>query len=328
METLLITGATGFVGGFLVERAVNEGYRVIVTKRKNSDLQYIRQFPIEYTEFDFDDVESMTTELKKLKPDYIILNAGLTKAKTQKELDKVNCDYSMNLFEACKHSGIPVKKMIYISSLASYGPVDLHNDIMVRDQHEPQPVTMYGRSKLKAEERIKKYDLPWIILRPTAVYGPREKDLFTVFKMTSKGLSMHIGDGNQKLTFIYISDLAELVIRTLKINKAKSSYFVGDGNEYNAKELNLFIEQSLNRKNIKIGLPLWLVTIIAYISEIVGKISGQLPALNRDKLNEIKANNWIMDVEPLFRETGYIPQTKLKEGVEITTKWYKENNWI
>jgi nucleoside-diphosphate-sugar epimerase len=328
VDTLLITGATGFVGGYLVEKAITNGFKVVATRRKNSDLQYINHLPLKYVEFDFSDSDSMAIHLKEINPSFIILNAGLTKAKTQSELDLVNCDYSIQLCEACIKANIDLKKIIYISSLASYGPADLHHDTKVRDTHTPQPVTMYGRSKLKAEEKIKKMDLPWIILRPTAVYGPREKDLFTVFKMTSKGLSLHIGKGDQKLTFIYIEDLVELVIRTLKTNKTKISYFVGDGEEYTAKELNLFIEHSLNRKNIKIGLPLWLVTIIAYISEFVGNISGNLPALNRDKLHEIKANNWLMDVEPIFEDTGYRPKTKLKNGVEITTQWYKNNKWI
>ena len=79
---------------------------------------------------------------------------------------------------------------------------------------------------------------------------------------------------------------------------------------------------------MKIGVPLWLLTVIGYFSEWMGKLAGKLPPLNIDKLNEIKASNWQCDIEPLIKDTGYQPVFNLEKGIEETVNWYKENNWL
>jgi nucleoside-diphosphate-sugar epimerase len=329
LERLLITGATGFIGGFLVEEAIKQNFEVYVSVRKNSDLSQIKQFPIKYISLDFTSVDSMKEILAEVRPDYIINNAGLTKAKTQKELNTVNADYAANLANAATQSLPNLKKYVYISSLASYGPADTKGEDVVADHQKPQPVTMYGISKLKAETLLKGIqNLPYVILRPTAVYGPRERDLYTVFKMVKSGLALYSGNGQQKLTFVYIDDLVQLILAVCKTKETKKCYFVSDGNVYNSIKLNEYIALSLCKKTLKFGLPLPLLTIAAYISELSGKISGKIPPLNRDKLNEIKANNWQCDVKPLFEDTGYMPKVMLKEGIQKTVDWYKNNNWL
>lgn len=325
----MITGATGFIGGFLVEAAVKQNFDVYVSVRKNSDLTQIKQFPIKYISLDFTSIDAMKAVLSEVQPDYIINNAGLTKAKTQQELDTVNADYAANLASAAVQSLPNLKKYVYISSLASYGPADTKGEDVVADHQIPQPVTMYGKSKLKAENLLKDIqNLPFIILRPTAVYGPRERDLYTVFKMVNTGLSLYSGSGQQKLTFVYIDDLVQLILAVCKTKDVKKCYFVSDGNVYNSIILNENIALSLSKKTLKFGLPLPLLTIVAYISELTGKISGKIPPLNLDKLNEIKANNWQCEVKPLFDDTGYKPKVFLKEGIKKTVDWYKNNNWL
>jgi nucleoside-diphosphate-sugar epimerase len=329
LNRLLITGATGFIGGFLVEEAVKQGYEVIVSKRKNSDVSQINHLPITFVELDLSSVEQMRSILSKVKPDFVINNAGLTKSKHQSELNKINAEYAEHLAIAAMQSVPDLKKYVYISSLASYGPADTKNADVIIDAHDPQPVTMYGISKLLAEKKLKNIDrLPYIILRPTAVYGPREKDLYTVFKMVNNGLALYSGNGKQKLTFVYIDDLVQFILAVCKIEVSQKSYFVCDGKNYTSIELNKFIATSLCKKTVKFGLPLPILTLVATVSELVGKISGKVPPLNLDKLNEIKANNWQCDVETLIKDTGYKPQTFLEEGIAKTVKWYKNNNWL
>ncbi len=325
----MITGATGFIGGFLVEMAVKQNFEVYVSVRKNSDLSQIKHLPVKYVELDLASIAQMKEILGNIKPDYIINNAGLTKAKTQEELNLVNAGYAGNLAIAAVESVPNLKKYVYISSLASYGPADTKNAEVIADHHAPQPVTMYGVSKLNAENKLKSIQgLPYIILRPTAVYGPREKDLYTVFKMVNAGFSLFSGDGKQKLSFVYIDDLVQFILAVCKSKEVNKSYFVSDGNVYNSLDLNKFIQTSLCKKTVKFGLPLPLLTLVAYISELSGKITGKIPPLNLDKLNEIKAHNWQCDVQTLINDTGYRPQTFLEEGVRKTCDWYKKNNWL
>ncbi|HRD08093.1 MAG: NAD(P)-dependent oxidoreductase [Saprospiraceae bacterium] len=329
MKKIIITGATGFIGGFIAAAAVKRGWQVYVAARKSSDLRYIQHLPINLIELNYQNVDQLTEKLLEIKPNYIIHNAGLTKAPSQKAFDEVNADYTENLALASVKSNIGLEKFVFMSSLASYGPADNHGVEVVNASCVPHPVTMYGKSKLKAEQKIMAIvGLPYVILRPTAVYGPREKDLFSVFKMVASGFSMFSGNGKQKLTFVFVADLVEWIMRCTENSLTSKSYFVCDGKTYSSTELNSFISKNLNKKTLKIGLPLWLVTVAGYCSEWVGKLSGKLPALNIDKLNEIKANNWQCDVDPLVEDTGYKAAYFLEDGIKETVNWYKENNWL
>ncbi len=329
MKRIVITGATGFIGGFIVAAAIEKGWDVYIAARKSSNLQWIQNFSFTRIELDFSNVDSMSKKLNEIQPHYIIHNAGLTKAPNQKSFDEVNAEYTENLAMAAMKSGIPLEKFVFLSSLASFGPADNHPVDIVNESCQPHPVTMYGKSKLLAEQKIKSIvGLPYIILRPTAVYGPREKDLFSVFKMVASGFSVYSGNGGQKLTFVHVNDLVEWIVRCTENRHVAKSYFVCDGNVYSPTELNTLISRNLGKKTLKIGVPLWLLTVIGYFSELMGKLAGKLPPLNIDKLNEIKANNWQCDVEPLIKDTGYQPVYNLEKGIKLTVNWYKENNWL
>ena len=297
--------------------------------RKNSNLDYIKDLNAEFVELNLNYTSSLEGMLMELNPDIVIHNAGLTKSNTQEELNFVNAVLTHNLAKATQFPGNKLSKFVFMSSLASYGPADNHVQDQINDHCTPKPVTMYGKSKLYAEKLIKEIpNLPYIILRPTAVYGPMEKDLFSVFKMVAAGLGLYTGKGNQKLTFIHVYDLAELIIRLAENNVKAKSYFVSDGQTYSPTELNSLIAKNLGKKIVNFGLPLWLVNIVANLSEWVGKISGKVPTLNVDKLHEIKALNWQCDVEALYRDTQYKPQYLLERGIAETVQWYKKNNWL
>lgn len=328
-QKLLITGATGFVGGFLTEEAVNRGYDVVVSVRKSSDLSYIKHLPISYTELNLNSPEELIRQIELIKPDFIIHNAGLTKAKTQDELDKVNAEFSLNFAQASLSLGDALKKFLFVSSLAAFGPAELQPDFIVKAESLPQPVTMYGKSKLKAEKLLTELSsLPLLTIRPTAVYGPREKDLYLVYKTINQGLQIHIGDGSQQLTFIYVVDLVNYMLDLLKSKQTHKSYFATDGELYTSKQFNELIGRNLGRKTLKFGLPLPLLKVGAYASEFIGMWSNQTPTLNIDKLNEITAKSWNCDVEPLVLETNYNPRYKLEKGIAETITWYRENRWL
>ncbi len=329
MAKVLIVGATGFIGSKLVEAAVNQGFEVTVSVRSSSNTSKIDHLNIKKVQLNFTDIDQMAKIIADLKPDFVINNAGVTKAKTQAEYDKVNVQYAVNLANACMKSGVDLKKYIYISSLAAHGPADLQNENILRVQQSPNPVTKYGISKLKAENQLKNVEgLKYLFLRPTAVYGPEERDLYTVFKMVNSGLGMYSGDGDQKLTFIFIDDLINIILRTLDEQNVNKSYFVTDGKSYSPKELNRFISQALGKKILQFGLPLPLINLIATISEFFGKFSKTVPPLNLDKVNEIKAKNWTCEIDSLTRDLNYTPKVFLEEGINKTVTWYRANKWL
>lgn len=328
-ERVLITGASGFIGGFLVEEALNNDLEVLAAVRKSSDISSLKNLNVEIVEIDFESITDMTKLFKTCNCTYVIHNAGLTKTKLLADYVKVNSQYLKNMVTAIKQSGIELKKLLYVSSLASYGPADFHPGGILKEGNTPHPVTDYGRSKLAAEQYLQREaDIPYIIIRPTAVYGPKEKDLLNVFVMINKRLDMQIGYLPQKLTFIYVKDLSKLMVAALTSSHTNKGYFATDGHTYTGQALSGFIKEALNKNAIKIKLPIIALKGIAFASEKISGLFGNYPPLNIDKVHELKARNWSCDVDNLKTELGFTSEFDLSTGIPETVAWYKANNWL
>ncbi len=326
-KKILITGASGFVGGFLVQEALDRGYEVHAGVRRTSNRDNLQDARIRFLVMDLNDVSSLKADLKRERYDYIIQNAGLTKSESEEKLNNVNAHGLNQLVETLIESQVIPSRFISISSLAAIGPGDFTENNIVDNDTTPQPVTMYGRSKLLGERLLKKHrEFPYIIIRPTAVYGPGELDLLTVYKMLNSRLEMYIGKDKQELTFVYVKDLAAVIMDVLVSGKIHSEYFVTDDNVYTSEEFNAIVKSELKKSTLKLRLPLSLIKIIAVFSEKISSLSGRYPALNLDKVNELKCKSWKCSINELKKDTDYIPQYDLKTGMAETIKWYKERN--
>ncbi|MBK9257572.1 MAG: NAD(P)-dependent oxidoreductase [Saprospiraceae bacterium] len=328
-KKVLITGATGFIGGFIVRECLSRGYEVTATVRKSSDTSGLKGLDIKLIEWNFEDILQMTESLQYHQFEYIIHNAGLTKSPEPKAYWKVNTTYLDNLLCAIKNAKINIQKFVFISSLASYGPADFQKNGILDSNSVPHPVTNYGRSKLDSENLlINSKDIPWVILRPTAVYGPMEKDLFNVFETINKGIELVAGFGKQKLTFIYVKDLAKMIVDAMSSDVKHKGYFVTDGQSYEGKYFNSLIKKHLSKKTVSIRLPIFVIKGVAYVSEKVSALSGKYPSLNIEKVNEIKARSWNCDISEQQKDLGFTAAYTLDEGIKETILWYKENNWL
>ena len=328
-KKVLLTGGTGFIGGFLAQEIAKSNYDLIAAVRPTSDTTYLSEIPnIKIIEFPFDDVVKIQNILNDHSIDFIINNAGLTRSKSEAMMNKVNAEYLENLLTASENSSKKIKRLIHISSLAAYGPADFTDDGIVSEEKNPNPVTMYGRSKLKGELILKKQNnVPYVIIRPTAVFGPREKDLFTLFKMISNGIQTKVGYSDQKLTFIYVKDLVRYMVNALEEGPDNQGYFISDGNYYSSHELNESIRKALQKKTIKISIPQPIITCLGYLSEWWGNITNTYPPLNIDKVAEIRAKSWVCDTSK-NNLLNYAPKYQLEEGIEETVNWYKKAGWI
>lgn len=335
MARILITGASGFIGSFLVEKAFEKDFEVWAGIRKTSSREYLKDNRINFIDFNFSNPDILTEQINGFisehgKFDYIIHNAGVTKCLNKKDFDKVNFQYTKNLIEALQSAKATPKKFILMSSLSSYGIGDEINYTPIKLTDQPKPNTAYGISKLKAEQFLQNTSgFPYIILRPTGVYGPREKDYFLMLKMVKSGLEVGAGFKPQHLTFIYVKDLVNVAFSALESDISNKHYFVADGDVYTDKEYTELVKEILNNKRVlTIKLPLWIVKSVSIIAENISKITKKPSTLNRDKYKIMKQRNWECDITPLINDFGFKAEYNLKKGLEESVNWYKENGWL
>lgn len=328
-ERVLITGASGFVGYHLIEAALQAGLEVYAAVRPSSKVVHLKPFDIQFTSLDFSSVNALKQELEEKQYQYIIHAAGITKARSEQEYNKVNAEYTKNLALAASEADIPLKKFLFVSSLAALGPIAYEDAAPIHEQSPAQPVTGYGRSKLLAEKYLTEIkELPLVVLRPTAVYGPREKDIFILMKTLNSGFDPYISRQMQRLSFVYVKDLAKLAINALRIKESHVSYNVSDGNSYDRYALADITKRILGKKAIRFHVPMSVIKIVAKVLETAYANGEKVPALNQEKLNELAAENWNCSIDRLRKDLGYTPEYDLEKGLSQTLQWYKENKWL
>lgn len=327
-KKVLITGASGFVGYHLIEAALNANLEVYAAVRPSSDQSHLSEFTVNYVNLNYNDVSALKQELEMQQYHYIIHAAGTTKAKTKAEYDLVNATYTRNLAIAALEANFNLEKFVFVSSLAALGPLtDLSAEI--KDNTPPRPVTNYGASKMLAEQYLAELkNLPLITIRPTAVYGPREKDLFILFNSINKGLEPHIGRFKQQLSFVYVKDLVKVILDALFIPVVHRAYNISDGKIYDRYALAAYSKKALNRKTFKFHLPVSLVALLASLMDTIYANSKTTPTLNKEKMAELTAINWACSIKEAMNDLNYLPEYDLESGVMQTIKWYKLNNWL
>ncbi|WP_448697898.1 NAD-dependent epimerase/dehydratase family protein [Mucilaginibacter sp. AW1-3] len=327
-ERVLISGASGFVGYHLIAEALKNNLDVFAAVRKTSKTDHLKEFDIQYTYPDYTSVEALKAELEEKQYAYIIHAAGITAAKTEREYNTINADYTYNLALAASQANIPLKKFVFLSSLAALGPLPTVEGL-IDENTVPVPVTAYGKSKLLAEQKLAQLtSLPLLILRPTAVYGPRDEGIFIILKTFSKGFEPYIGKAAQQLSFVYVKDLANVTVKALFSDLAQKTYNVSDGKAYDRYALADLTKKILNKKTLKIHLPVAVIKTLAGIMERIYANSPKTPALNIEKLNELTAANWICSIDNVTRDLLYLPEYDLERGLTESLQWYKLNHLL
>lgn len=329
-EKILITGASGFIGSFIVEEALARGFEVWAAVRKSSSRQFLKDERIRLIELDLDSEDRLKEKMKDSRFDYVVHTAGVTKCLNKADFQRINTEGTKHLVKALLALGMPLKRFVYLSSLSIMGAIreeQPYTEILESDT--PQPNTAYGKSKLQAEQWLETQAIPYIILRPTGVYGPRERDYFMMAKSIKAHTDFAVGYKQQDITFVYVTDVIQAVFLALEKGKTGRKYFLSDGEVYQSSTFSDLIRRELgNPWWIRITAPIWLLRIITFFGEFAGHITGQVTALNNDKYNIMRQRNWRCDIKPALQELGYEPKVKLEEGVRRSIQWYKENKWL
>ncbi|MBR6539570.1 MAG: NAD(P)-dependent oxidoreductase [Bacteroides sp.] len=335
MASILITGASGFIGSFLVEEAVARGMQTWAGMRASSSRKYLQDSRINFLELDFTSPEGLKQALAKHRDehgafDFVVHCAGATKCLDKAEFDRVNYEQTCRFVDVLRALDMQPKQFLFVSTLSVYGPVHEETYEPIREQDTPCPNTAYGISKLKAERYLQSLpDLPYVFFRPTGVYGPRERDYFLMAKSIKQHVDTQAGFKRQDLTFVYVKDVVQAVFLAIEKGVTRRAYFLSDGKVYSSRTYSDLIKQELgNPFVVRFTCPLWVLKVVSCISEWVCKLLGRTSTLNSDKYQIMKQRNWQCDIAPTIDELGYQPQYDLNRGVKETIAWYKEEGWL
>lgn len=331
---ILITGASGFIGSFIVEEALKRGFETWAAMRKSSSKEYLQDERIKFIELNLSSKDQLVEQLRGQAFDYVVHAAGVTKCLNKADFHRINTEGTKNLVTALLELQMPLKRFVFVSSLSVFGAIREQQPYEeIRETDTPQPNTEYGRSKLEAERFLdslsSRTPFPYVILRPTGVYGPREKDYFLMAQSIKQHSDFAVGYKRQDITFVYVSDVVQAVFLALEKGQSGRKYFLSDGEVYQSTTFSDLIHEELGRPWwIRITAPVWVLRIVTFFGEYYSRLTGKITALNNDKYNILRQRNWRCDIQPAIDELGYHPEVDLKEGVRRAIKWYKEQGWL
>ena len=323
----LVTGATGFIGSHLVETLLQRGEEVRCLIRNPNDLKWLKGLPIEVFPGDCNDMTSLQGAVKGM--DQVFHLAGVTRAVEQKTYFEVNAFGTENLVHACLEHNPRVQKFIYLSSQAAAGPCQ--NGGKKKESDRCEPVSAYGQSKRMGEDLAlaHAHEFPLIILRPSAVYGPRDKDIYAFFKLLSKGIKPCFYSEDQRISLCYVNDVVQAILLASQTREGSGEiFFLSDGQDYRFEEVFDIFAEAIGVDPICIRLPEWMVAGMASLSEYFSKISRKPALLNRGKVEEMVQKNWLCDITKAKTVLGFEPAVPVREGAKLTFEWYKKENWL
>lgn len=332
MTSILVTGASGFIGSFVVEEALRRGMDTWAAVRPTSSRRYIRDPRIHFIELDLSSEERLTEQLRGHSFDYVVHAAGATKCLCRDDFFTTNTDGTRHLATALMKLRMPLRRFVFISSLSVFGAIHEQQPYADITEHDtPRPNTAYGQSKLRAEQWLDSIgtDFPYIVLRPTGVYGPRERDYFLMAQSIARHVDFAAGYRRQDITFVYVEDVVQAVFLALDHGVSRRKYFLTDGGVYSSTDFSDLIRHALgNPWMLRLKVPLWVLRTVTAAGERWAHVTGRITALNNDKYNILSQRNWRCDIEPAIDELGYHPHFDLKRGVDITVAWYRDNGWL
>lgn len=326
-KRLLVVGAGGFIGGFICKEGASRGMKVTAAVRETTSRRYLDTPGLDFLVLDYDDPAQIEQALRDSQPwDYIIYNLGATKAATFPEFNLVNYEYLRRFVEALKKTGRVASRFLFMSSLSALGPGDEKGYAPLTTETSPNPNTRYGLSKIKAEQYLEyQSGIPYIIFRPTGVYGPHEKDYLMMVKSIDSHFDFGVGYKRQMLTFIYVDDLVGGMFDALAAGVEGKKYIISEERAYTQKEFRRIVAEELGKKwVIPVRLPLWAAWVASFVAEKIGHFRAKPSTLNRDKFKIMKQRNWNADISEAQRDFGFKTRFPLRDGIRETVKAYRQ----
>ncbi|MGA2326291.1 MAG: NAD-dependent epimerase/dehydratase family protein [Bryobacteraceae bacterium] len=324
---VLVTGGTGFVGSHLVERLIELGAGVRCLVRRGSSLRYLPVAAVELCYGDLATGAGLKEALEGVETVFHV--AGVTKANSSAEYYRGNVSATGNLLRACEESGQPPRRFVQVSSLAAVGPSP--DAGLLAEEAEPRPLTHYGKSKLEAERAVRASRLApnAAIVRPPVVYGPRDTDVYRVFRGISNGLMLRIGRQESLFSFIYVKDLADALVAAAWSPRAPAgTFFVANPEPVSWTEFGAIAASIMGRKVRTVAVPAAVAYAVGWCAEIASRLRRKPGIVSREKVREARCRYWTCDTRKAREELGFSARHSLRDGMSETLLWYKNARWL
>mgnify|MGYP006297309229 FL=1 len=323
MKSVMLTGATGFIGSHIAEALIERGVRVRLPVRRRTPLlqDLERRGAAVFETEPHNDLRVLQQALQGAEA--VVHCAAAVRAADPGAFHRANVALTRTIL------GLMDKEQFFLllSSQAAAGPSA--EGTPVEESAPPAPVNAYGRSKLQAERAARSWKRQGggrcVVLRPSAVYGPRDRDFGVLFRAVSRGVALLPGDGRQRISILHVHDLVRAVLAVLETRPREGTYFVCGDETVSWLELAGLIQRALEKDRLLVlSCPPLLVEWASLVADALAGAAGRKPfLLCRDKILEMKQPSWLCSSEALRRDTGWRPAVPLQLGIRKTADWYR-----
>jgi nucleoside-diphosphate-sugar epimerase len=325
----LVTGATGFIGPYLISRLKALGHTCRCLIRSGSDISVLDGFDVEFVTGDITDPETLINIGEGI--DCLIHMATLGHMSnftvSEAQFDAVNVQGTVNIMKAALDAGI--KKIVHCSTVAAMG---ICPDIPATEESVCHPHHSYGRSKLRAEKevlhRIKENGLPAVIIRFSMVYGPGDRrDMLKLVRMAKRGLFPKIGKGTKLTPLIHAEDAVSGILTAAGRGITGEIYLITNPRSERFDDIRKIIQEALGVYRTDLYIPEWAALALASVIEKTFSLAGKTPPVSRKNIESTLADR-VFSVEKAIKELGFNPKIDPCDGIKETVIWYREKGWI
>ncbi len=319
---VLITGASGFIGSWLRDQLLEQGSDVVAIRRPGSPEAKAGRS----AEASYDDLDALKRIVAAESPDYVLHVAGATKGRTYADFERGNVLPTENLLRAVEAEHPELKRFVHVSSLAAYGPSRPSRPL--RESDPRRPVEFYGESKLAAERVVERANVPFTIIRPSGVFGPRDVDMFELFRLAQSRVNLFFGNRQSWGSFVYVDDVVRAILQAGAAERtAGRGYFLSDGEPITWDTLQSDIQRVVGKRGLTLSLPKQLPFLAGTAGELATRLDGKPRLLNRQKAVMGAQDAWTCHADAAREDFGFEAEVTREEGLRRAHRWYQDNGW-
>ncbi len=323
-----MTGGTGFVGSHLVDEFLRAGHRVRCLVRSKRRLGWLEGKNVELAVGDCTRLDTLASAVEDAE--FVVHAAAATWAARRSDYFLINTAGTHNLLTVCAAHATALRRFVFVSSQAAAGPAR-HARRGLTERDPPRPISAYGESKLLAEYyvRSERDRIPSVILRPSAVYGPRDRNFLPYIRMAKRGFLVEFGRGRRVASLCQVRDLSSAVVAaTQRVVESGAVYFLADVEPYAWSDVERAVCAALGIDARHLIMPQWCLRAAATVGQVFGSVANRPVRINAERAAELLEKNWVCEVGRAVTELGFAPRTVLPKGIQELVRWYQQQHWL